>query len=140
MANIFSIGQLAKLSDCKVTTIRYYEEIGLLAKAWRSEGNQRRYNQHHRQRLDFIRHARALGFSQQEVKQLIELQLTPPQDSNQAHIIAQQHLDAVEIKITQLQALASELTHMVDCGASGKPHHCKVLEVLSNHQLCQRDH
>jgi DNA-binding transcriptional MerR regulator len=140
MSTIFSIGQLSTLTGCKVPTIRYYEEIGILPKAWRTEGNQRRYNESHRQRLDFIRHARALGFSQDEVKQLIELQFSSGLPSKEAHPIAQHHLEAVQVKIKQLQALADELTRMVDCCKIGTKHNCKVLEVLSNHSLCQGEH
>ena len=57
-----TIGDLAAATGCKVQTIRYYEQVGLMPQPPRSEGRQRRYTNEHRQRLDFIRHARDLGF------------------------------------------------------------------------------
>lgn len=65
---MFSIGELSKRTKVKVPTIRYYEEMGLLAEAERTSGNQRRYDKDGLERLSFIRHARDLGF----VKEIIE--------------------------------------------------------------------
>ena len=67
---IYSIGKLSKLTQCKIPTIRYYEDIGLIPVASRSAGNQRRYNLSHLQRLQFIRHSRALGFNLNEIRQM----------------------------------------------------------------------
>ncbi len=62
MEQNYTIGQMAKVGNCKVQTIRYYEQIGLLSEPGRTEGNQRIYIQGHRDRLNFIRHSRELGF------------------------------------------------------------------------------
>ena len=77
---MFSIGELSKRTKVKVPTIRYYEEMGLLAEAERTRGNQRRYDKAGLERLSFIRHARDLGFSIEAISSLIELQdpLTDP--------------------------------------------------------------
>ena len=58
---MLTIGDLSKATGVKVPTIRYYEQMGLIYPAERSEGNQRRYSSEERERLAFIRHARDLG-------------------------------------------------------------------------------
>ena len=131
MACIYSIGQLSKLTDCKVPTIRYYEEIGILPAASRSLGNQRRYHKDHLQRLGFIRHSRALGVSLQEIKQLIHLQHCVNHSPHEAHDIARQHLSDVQSKIAKLKALENELSNIVDCCHTGDSVHCKVLDSLN---------
>jgi DNA-binding transcriptional MerR regulator len=60
------IGELARLAECRVDTIRYYERIGLMPKAERTGGKQRRYNEHQARQLVFIRRLRDLGFSVEE--------------------------------------------------------------------------
>ncbi|WP_022942411.1 MerR family transcriptional regulator [Psychromonas hadalis] len=128
---IYSIGQLAKKTACKIPTIRYYEQIEILPSALRSEGNQRRYNDSHLQRLIFVRHCRALGFSLDEIRQLIHLQTCQHHTADEAHVIAQKHLQEVLLKITQLQLLATELQEVVDCCSEGEPHQCQILNVLN---------
>jgi DNA-binding transcriptional MerR regulator len=63
-----SIGELAKEAGVKVPTIRYYEQIGLLAAPPRTDGQQRRYDDHAVSRLHFIRHARHLGFEIDDIR------------------------------------------------------------------------
>lgn len=128
---IYTIGQLSRLTNCKVPTIRYYEQINLLATAGRSAGNQRRYNDEHLTRLRFIRHSRALGFNLDEIRQLIHLQRCTRHSPHEAHEIAQEHLSDVQQKIKQLQALEQELVKMVHCCNKGDPYQCRVLEVLN---------
>jgi DNA-binding transcriptional MerR regulator len=67
------IGDLARATGCKVQTIRYYEEIGLMPEPARTAGNQRRYNERHVDRLAFIRHSRELGFSLEPIRELLSL-------------------------------------------------------------------
>ncbi len=74
---MFSIGELSKRTKVKVPTIRYYEEMGLLAAPERTEGNQRRYDMAGLERLSFIKHSRDLGFSIEAISDLIELQGHP---------------------------------------------------------------
>lgn len=128
---IFSIGQLAKQTACKIPTIRYYEEIGIIPQAQRSNGNQRRYNDKHLQRLNFVTHCRGLGFSLEEVRQLIHLQSCDKHIPSEAHIIAKKHLQDVLKKITQLQLLAEELQEVVDCCEEGEVQPCQTLKMLS---------
>ena len=70
------IGQLARTTNTKVETIRFYEKIGLLAAPARTNGNYRDYSQRHLARLSFIRRARDLGFTLDQVRALIRLNAT----------------------------------------------------------------
>jgi DNA-binding transcriptional MerR regulator len=128
---IYSIGQLSKETQCKVPTIRYYEEIGLLDKPRRSEGNQRQYTNQQCQRLHFIRHSRALGFSLEQIKQLIDLQDNKRTDCQQADKIALSHLSDIRNKIQRLQQLEGELLSMIETCHNERKDHCLILKSLS---------
>ena len=69
---MFSIGELSKRTGVKIPTIRYYEQMGLIDAPERSDGNQRRYSTDGLKRLSFIRHSRALGFSIEDIKGLLD--------------------------------------------------------------------
>ena len=128
---IYSIGQLAKKTGCKIATIRYYEEIKILSSAPRSEGNQRRYNEAHLQRLNFVKNCRDLGFSLDEIRQLIHLQTCDKHTAGEAHLIAKKHLQDVLQKIKQLQLLAEELQDVIKCCPEGENVSCQTLELLN---------
>src|SRR5690606_5466354 len=68
-----TIGEMAHMADTKVETVRYYERIGLLAAPARTAGNYRAYGQDHLARLSFIRRARGLGFSLDQIRALLDL-------------------------------------------------------------------
>lgn len=72
-----SIGDLARRSGCKVQTIRYYEQIGLMPEPGRTSGNQRLYGEKQADRLAFIRHSRELGFPLEAIRELLELSDDP---------------------------------------------------------------
>ncbi len=129
--SIYTIGQLSKKTSCKIPTIRYYEDIEILPIALRSEGNQRRYNEVHLQRLNFVIHSRALGFSLDEIRQLIHLQTCQNHSPDEAQAIAMKHLHDVQVKIGQLQLLEKELKEVVHCCTKGGPHQCQILNILS---------
>ena len=133
---MLSIGKLGWAAGVKVPTIRYYEQIGLLHPAGRSEGNQRLYARDALARLLFIRHARDLGFPLDAIRDLLALQDDPHQPCAAADAIAQAQLQAVNRRITQLTALRCELEKMVAQCAHGSVGECRVIEVLGNHDLC----
>ena len=132
----FTIGRLAHLSGCKVQTIRYYEQIGIMPEPMRSEGNQRLYDDNHAARLGFIRHSRALGFSLDEIRELLDLSDDPDRPCEVADEIAKRHLAEVSFKIEQLTALKGELERMVDHCSGGRVCDCRVIEILSDHDKC----
>jgi len=79
IARAMPIGSLSDRTGVKVETIRYYEQMGLMAPSERSDGNQRRYSRGDVERLAFIRHARELGFEVDAIRTLLELQDRPDQ-------------------------------------------------------------
>jgi DNA-binding transcriptional MerR regulator len=135
-----SIGDLARQSQVKVPTIRYYEQIGLLTPPPRTEGNQRRYGKAEVARLNFIRHARELGFEIEDIRELLAMTGEPQASCHQADSIARNHLVEIDRRIERLQALRNELKRMVsECG-HGRVCDCRVIEVLADHALCVTDH
>ncbi len=137
---MFTIGTLARKTGTKVQTIRYYEQIGLMPEAGRTEGGQRRYDEAGLDRLAFIRHARQLGFSLDAIRELLDLADNPHQSCAEADSIAQRQLRQVEARIARLEALRTELSRMVrECdGQSGSD--CRVLTVLRDHAECLTEH
>src|SRR5690242_5571336 len=117
-ASALSIGKLARLTDVKVPTIRFYEQIGLLPTPDRTESDRRIYGEATVRRLSFIKHARQLGFAVDAIRDLIELAEHPERPCAQANALAEQQLTAVDAKIRQLQALREELARMVATGCN----------------------
>jgi DNA-binding transcriptional MerR regulator len=138
---MFSIGALSQRAQVKVPTIRYYEEMGLLEAPERTAGNQRRYDAAGLERLKFIKHARALGFSIEAIAELIELQGHPDRSCASATRIACAQLETVQTKIRQLRALETELLRISGgCDGQGLAEDCYVLASLADHALCHDDH
>jgi len=127
------IGELARRTGCKVQTIRYYEQIGLMPEAARTLGNQRIYGPAHSDRLAFIRHSRELGFPLDAIRQLLTLADDPHQPCATADRIAQEQLVEVQNRIARLEALKVELERMVEQCRHGTIGHCRVIEVLADH-------
>ncbi|MCS5560039.1 MAG: helix-turn-helix domain-containing protein [Oceanospirillaceae bacterium] len=134
---ILTIGQLAAQSGCKIATIRYYEEIQLMPLAQRSSGNQRQYHTPDLTRLKFIRHSRELGFSLDDIRELLGLSEATNINSHQAEVVALKQLEFTQSRIQRLQSLAAELTTMLHQCDHDQTRTCRVIEVLADHQLCQ---
>lgn len=128
----YSIGEAAQKSGIKIPTIRYYEQIGLLAGVARSEGNRRFYGADDLRRLAFIRHARELGFPMEEIRTLLQLQDDPAQPCAVADAIATARLEDVERRIARLERLRDELRKMVQQCAAGRVGECRVIETLAD--------
>ncbi|MBB3809142.1 DNA-binding transcriptional MerR regulator [Pseudochelatococcus contaminans] len=135
-----TIGELSRRTGVKVPTVRYYEEIGLLQAPPRTEGGQRRYDKAVVERLNFIRHARDLGFEIDDIRELLTMTGTPQASCHAADSIARKHLEEVERRIARLLALKAELTRMVNECGHGRVCDCRVIEVLANHALCVGEH
>lgn len=138
--SMMPIGTLAKAADVKVTTIRFYEEIGLLPQPLRTHSDRRIYGEASIQRLAFIKHARQLGFSVDAIRDLLNLSDHPEKTCADADSIARQQLADIEAKIAQLDALRIELSRMLSEGCSGPTAQCRVIEALSSRALCAHDH
>lgn len=134
------IGDLARRTGISVETVRYYERIGLMPPPGRTAGNYRAYDKGHLERLNFIRHARGLGFEIAEIRSLLALADEPAADCAAADIIASRHLIAVDAKIASLSRLRDELSRFTGQCRGGTSAECRVLEVLADHALCAADH
>jgi DNA-binding transcriptional MerR regulator len=127
-----TIGDLARESDVKIVTIRYYEQAGLMPVPLRTEGNYRTYGQEQLQRLLFIRRLRDLGFTLEQVRDLLRLASDKSQSCGEVDRITRAHLATVEEKIRSLKTLASELGRLSRrCAGGGQVAECAIIEALS---------
>ncbi len=126
----FTIGELGKATGTKVETVRYYERIGLMPKPPRTEGNYRSYGWPELERLSFIRRARGLGFSLDQVRALLDLSDDRDRDCAAVDLMARQHLNEVEQKIADLTALQRELAALLQSCSGGAVAECRIIEAL----------
>jgi Cu(I)-responsive transcriptional regulator len=131
MADTLSIGALAKATGTKVETVRWYERVGLLPHPARTAGNYRSYGSAHLGRLSFIRRARDLGFTLDQVRELLLLASQKDRSCEEVDGIARAHLEDVERKIADLEALRSELAGLIDQCHHGTVAECRIIETLS---------
>ncbi len=131
--NILTIGALAERTGCKVQTIRYYEQIGLMPKPLRTEGNQRRFGLSHLERLAFIRHSRDLGFPLEAIRELLYLADDPERSCNAADRVAKRQLHQVESRIARLETLKAELRRMIRQCRGGRIADCRIIQALATH-------
>jgi Cu(I)-responsive transcriptional regulator len=131
VSGILKIGDLAKATDTKVETIRYYEHVGLLAAPARTAGNYRAYRAEHLNRLSFIRRARDLGFSIDQVRTLLNLSDKKQRSCEAVDAIAREHLAEVERKIADLTVLRRELKELIDQCRQGTIAECRIVEALA---------
>ncbi len=126
-----NIGQAARHSNVSAKTIRYYESIGLIAPASRTESGYRTYSEKDVQTLSFIHHARNLGFSVKDVSMLLDLWRDQKRASADVKALATAHIAAVDRKIEELQRMRDtllDLTHR--CHGDDRPD-CPILEGLA---------
>jgi Cu(I)-responsive transcriptional regulator len=130
--NQIGIGDLAKATGTKVVTVRYYEQIGLLPVPSRTAGNYRTYSNEHMRRLRFIRRCRDLGFTLDQIRDLLRLSSRKEQDCAEVDRITAQHLLEIEQKIADLKGLAKELRRLNSCcEGKGLIADCRIIEALS---------
>jgi DNA-binding transcriptional MerR regulator len=133
-----SIGQVGEATATKVETIRYYERIGLLPEPGRTSGNYRNYAREDVHRLAFIRRARELGFSIEDVRELLELAGHRENPCAGIDQIAARHLAMIEGKIATLKRLRRELRTTLATCAGGRIAECRVVQALSPDRLAER--
>ncbi len=136
----YSIGKIAKETGSNVQTVRYYEKLGLMPEPWRNQAGQRRYGSNDLKRLAFIRHARSLGFSLPQIKELLSLADQPEKPCATADAIVAENLSKIRDRIHALQQLEQELKRIQACDMGNTSGSCRVIETLANHQLCLHDH
>jgi Cu(I)-responsive transcriptional regulator len=130
-AEVLTIGRLATATGTNVETIRFYEKSGILPSPARTDGNYRSYDPAHLKRLSFIRRARDLGFSLDQVRALLGLSDDRRRSCEAVDNIAKEHRDEVERKIADLLALKTELDRIIDTCRHGTVAECRIIESLS---------
>ena len=127
-----SIGELGKAAGVKVVTVRYYEQVKLMPAPPRTAGNYRAYKLEHLRRLQFIRRCRDLGFTLDQVRELLRLSTRVVQECSEVNRIVANHLKEIERKIADLKRLAAELRRINDrCPGNVPMADCRILEALS---------
>ena len=128
-----TIGQLAKACEVNIDTIRYYERKNILAPSARTDTGYRLYSKDSISRLNFIRSAQSLGFTLQEITELLNITMSPSADCGDIQSKAQQKADEIETKISNLQSIKDALQTLADsCPGAGKPiSECNILQYLN---------
>lgn len=129
MTNL-SIGQLASAANVAIDTIRYYERNDLISPASRLASGYRRYGMAELKRLRFIRRAKNLGFSLDDIRAL--LALSKEEDISKVKRAAQNKLEDIDERIAELQRIRAGLHALIDaCPGHGRADACPILNALS---------
>lgn len=127
------IGELARRTGYPVVTLRYYETEGLLPPPTRSASNYRLYDDTHFERLQFIRHCRALDMTLSEVRTLLSYRDTPMQDCGEVNALLDKHIQQVEVRVEALLQLKGHLLALREkCSGAGVAQSCGILRGLSD--------
>lgn len=126
------IGELATAADTPVETIRYYEREGLLPPPARTASNYRSYEQEHVDRLLFIRQARALDMSLEEVRVLLRFKDSPDENCGDVNAVLDEHIGHVSRRIKELRTLEKQLKDLrALCGEAREAQECGILDGLA---------
>lgn len=131
MSEKLTIGKLAEATGTKVETVRWYEKVGLIAPPARTGGNYRAYTPDDLARLSFIRRARDLGFSLDQVRALLDLAGQRERNCGTVDVIASEHLAEVDRKLADLTALRRELASLISMCKGGTIADCRIVEALA---------
>jgi len=112
MQNILKIGELAAHTGITPKTIRYYELVGLLPQAERTETGYRVYNQQDLQRLDFVKKAKRLGFSLKEIKDLVSIYNGPESICQHVMALLDQKIACLDTLLESLSGFRRELAEL----------------------------
>jgi MerR family transcriptional regulator, copper efflux regulator len=124
-------GKLAGRSGVNIATIRYYENRGLLPQAPRTRSGYRVYDGDALRRLQFIRQAQALGFTLEEIGDLLSLRMQPGTTCSDIRMRAKEKIAAIENRIRDLQRIRKALSGLAAaCHGDGPTSECPILEAL----------
>ena len=126
-----NIGEAARLSGISTRMVRHYESLGLLGEVHRTDSGYRQYSAADVHTLRFIKRSRDMGFSMEQVAELVDLWHNRRRTSASVKRIAQTHLDELEQRIAAMQAMQRTLAHLVHCCHGDQRPDCPILEDLA---------
>ncbi len=131
MARLMNIGEAADAAGVSAKMIRHYEQIGLVPEAARTDSGYRQYTERDVSLLRFIRQSRRLGFSMEQIADLLGLWSNDRRASREVKALAQAHLDALEEKMREMAEMQRALKKLVSsCHGDDDPH-CAILDELA---------
>lgn len=125
-----NIGQAAAATGVSAKMIRHYESVGLLPPASRTDAGYRQYSERDVNMLRFIRHARDLGFSLGQIRELLELWQNRRRSSRQVKALAEAHVAEIDMKLAELQGMRATLAHLVHCCHGDERPDCPIIDTL----------
>jgi MerR family copper efflux transcriptional regulator len=126
-----NIGEAARLSGISTRMVRHYESLGLLGDVHRSDSGYRQYSPAEVHTLRFIKRSRDMGFSMEQVAELVDLWRNRRRTSASVKRIAQSHLDELEQRIAAMQGMQRTLAHLVHCCHGDQRPDCPILDDLA---------
>jgi MerR family transcriptional regulator, copper efflux regulator len=126
-----NIGQASKATGVSAKMIRYYESIGLIRPAARRDSGYRDFDDRDLNDLRFIKRARSLGFSMEEITKLLALWRDQSRPSREVRAIAEQHVADLQARISEMQAMAATLSHLAQCCSGDARPECPILADLA---------
>ena len=127
-----TVGKLSKQTGVAVETLRYYERRGLLPPAERTASGYRLFRWDTAQRLRFIRRAQALGFSLDEIAELLSLSDNPSRSAREVKQLTRSKIADIEVRIRDLQRMKRGLAKLDEtCSGRGSTQDCPILAALA---------
>ena len=126
-----NIGEAAKSSGVSAKMIRHYESVGLFPEAARTDSGYRQYTAKEVHTLRFIRQSRDLGFSIEQIRELLGLWQDRKRPSRQVRALAQAHIEELDAKLEELHAMKAMLEHLVHCCNGDERPECPIIDSLA---------
>lgn len=127
-----NIGKASSATGVSAKMIRYYESVGLIRPSERTESNYRDFNERDLNDLRFIRRARSLGFSVEEIGRLLSLWRDRNRPSREVKALAEKHVADLDARIKEMQAMADTLRSLFQCCAGDDRPDCPILSDLES--------
>ena len=128
-----NIGEAARRSGVSPKMVRHYESLGLLPRVSRTDSGYRQYGEAEVHTLRFIKRARELGFSMDEIAELVSLWQNRRRASASVRRIAEKHADELAQRIEAMQSMQRTLQHLIHCCHGDERPDCPILDDLAGH-------
>lgn len=135
-----NIGEAGRASGVSAKMIRYYEATGLIPRAGRTESGYRSYTEKDVHKLRFVRRARDLGFSVEQIGTLLRLWEDRSRSSSSVKRVAMAHVEELRQRALRLEEMAATLQHLADhCRGNDRPD-CPIIEELAGGHVPDEEH